>query len=788
MARMMLNVTIYVRILFLCLIPLLALMALGVAKLINERNYITTSSTVQGVAELAPNVSNLVHELQKERGMSAGFIGSGGQAFADTINDQRALTDQQLAGFEAAFAQLQSTTKLEAISEPLQSAQSALADLRQRRASVDALNLSVAEMAGYYSPLISDLLDVIQSMATVIEDGEMLRPVLGFVALLEGKERAGIERAMGAAGFGAGAFSQAIYRNFIRLGAMQDVYFETFRLYGHSDDVAFFEEQMAGPSAEEVDALRALAASSPYGGDISMVSGPEWFAASTRRIDALKAVEDQVVAGINEMAAGNVAYAQRGFWMLAAMLAGLIALTGLVSYFVAKSIAPPIRKMAATMRVLATNNFNIVVDDAWRSDEIGEMAKAVEVFRDNAVDRLHLEQKAQTERDQERYRQTHIETIVMGFRDKIAESTQQVSGQTSEMRALAARLLSVAESAADEAQGAQSATNGASSNVQTVAAATEQLSASIREIAGQTDRVSTLMEGAAQRAAATNEDVGQLSQSADRIGTVIGLISDIAEQTNLLALNATIEAARAGEAGKGFAVVASEVKELATQTAKATEEIGQQIAGIQSSTTGTVESIQAITDSVDEIRELTTAIASAVEEQEAATQEIANSIGAASNGTGTAANKVASVSKSIEETANEANVVNSTADVLTEQSEGLMAQVESFLTEVSKDVEERRGALRVKMSEVVIISAAGRRHRTRLLDASKTGARVGLVDGVAVGDQVSVEMADGRTMTGVVRRNEDDGIGLEFDEPINDATFLIGQGFDTEDDANKQAA
>jgi methyl-accepting chemotaxis protein len=788
MARMMLNVTIYVRILILCLIPLLALMALGAAKLINERNYITTSSAVQGVAELAPNVSNLVHELQKERGISAGFIGSGGQAFADTIDDQRALTDQQMAGFEAAFSQLESAAKVEAIAEPLQSAQSALADLRQRRASVDALDLTVAEMAGYYSPLISDLLHVIESMATVIEDGEMLRPVLGYVALLEGKERAGIERAMGAAGFGAGEFSQTIYRDFIRLGAMQDVYFDTFRLYGHVDDVAFFEEQMAGPSGEEVDALRALAASSPFGGDISMVSGPDWFSSSTRHIDAIKAVEDQVVRRINETSAANVAYAQRGFWMLAAMLAGLIGLTGLVSFFVAKSVAPPIRKLAATMRVLATNNFNIVVEDAWRSDEIGEMAKAVEVFRENAVDRLHLEQKAQAERDQERYRQTHIETIVMGFRDKIAESTEKVSGQTSEMRALAARLLSVAESAADEAQGAHSATNGASSNVQTVAAATEELSASIREIAGQTDRVSTLMEGAAQRAAATNEDVGQLSQSADRIGTVIGLISDIAEQTNLLALNATIEAARAGEAGKGFAVVASEVKELATQTAKATEEISQQIAGIQTSTTGTVESIQAITDSVDEIRELTTAIASAVEEQEAATQEIANSIGAASSGTGTAADKVASVSKSIEETANEANVVNSTADVLTEQSEGLMTQVENFLAEVSKDVEERRGALRVKMSEVVIICSAGRRRRTRLLDASKTGAKVGPVDGVNVGQQVSVEMADGRTMVGFVRRNQDDGIGLEFEEPIDDPTFLIGQGFDTEAEADKQAA
>jgi methyl-accepting chemotaxis protein len=786
MARMMLNVNIYIRILILCMIPLVALIALGAAKLINERKYIASSTSVLGVAELAPTVSHLVHELQKERGMSAGFIGSGGQAFADTIDEQRALTDRELAAFETALSQIESEAKIHVIDEPVQSALTALSNLRERRASIDALDSTVGEMAGYYTPTIRDLLLVVTSMTTVIDDATMLRPVLAYVGLLEGKERAGVERAMGAAGFGAGAFSQTVYDNFVRLGAMQEVYFDIFHFNGHPDDIAFFDTQMAGPVGADVEALRELAAGAPFGTDISGVTGQQWFDVSTRRIDALKQVEDRIAAHLSEAASANVASAQQEFWTVAGILVALIAFTSIVSYFVARSIAPPIRKLAATMRMIASNNFEIAVEGAWRSDEIGEMAKAVEVFRENGLDRHHLEQKAQSDREHQLYRQRHVETIVKGFRENIATSTGQVAKQTSEMRDLAARMMGVAESASEEAQTAHSASNGASSNVQTVAAATEELTASIREIAGQTDRVSTLMDAAAERASATNDEVGQLSQSADRIGTVIGLISDIAEQTNLLALNATIEAARAGDAGKGFAVVASEVKELATQTAKATEEIGQQIAGIQTSTTGTVASIQAITDSVDEIRQLTTAIAGAVEEQEAATQEISNSIGAASNGTETAADKVASVSKAIDETATEANTVNNTADVLTEHSKDLMAQVEGFLNEVSKDVEERRGALRVKMSEIVIICGAGRRRRTRMLDASKTGTKVAPIEGIEIGQKVSVEMASGRTLVGTVRRNGEDGIGLEFDEAIEDPTFLIGQGLE-EDNAPSEA-
>lgn len=776
MARLIINVNIYTRILALCLIPMVALMTLGVLKLINERERKLEARFIESVVDLAPTLSNLVHELQKERGMSAGFIGSQGVSFSQEIGPQRDLTDEQVLIFDAAFANLDARLNIDAVNTPLNNARQALSQLQQRRSDVSGLSISVGEMAGYYTPLITNLLNVVESMTVVIDDGIMLRPVLSYIGLLQGKERAGIERAMGAAGFGRGEFTQPIYRNFIRLGAMQDVFFTRFRQYAQPDEVAYLDAQLSGEVGAEVERMRELAFSAPYGGDISSVSGPDWFAASTQRIDAIRSVEYLVVEDISSVVHGAAADADRAFWIMAVLLAGLVALTGAASYLVAKSIAPPIKRLAVTMRELASNNTDVEVEEAHRRDEIGDMAKAVETFKDNAIERKRLEQAAQRDRDHERARQAHIERIVGEFRQNITQTTDHVSEHTTEMRSVAERLSSVAEQASSDAHSAHSASNGASSNVQTVAAATEELSASIREIAGQTARASTLMEAAANRATSTNEDVKQLSQAAEKIGTVISLISDIAEQTNLLALNATIEAARAGEAGKGFAVVASEVKELATQTAKATEEIGQQIAGIQSSTVGAVESIGSITTAVDEIRELTTAIAGAVEEQEAATQEIANSVGAASEGTMTAADNVASVSQSIETTANEAGTVNGTADQLSGTTDTMVSLIEEFLSQVSKDVAERRGALRVKMSEIVIISAAGKHYRSTILDASTSGARVMPVDNVEVGDHVSIELADGQTLKATVRRLADGGVGVEFDEAIDNAELLIGAG------------
>jgi methyl-accepting chemotaxis protein len=219
----------------------------------------------------------------------------------------------------------------------------------------------------------------------------------------------------------------------------------------------------------------------------------------------------------------------------------------------------------------------------------------------------------------------------------------------------------------------------ASTNVQTVAAATEQLSASINEISRQVAESTNIAGEAVAQAEQTNAGVQALADAAQRIGDVVKLISGIAEQTNLLALNATIEAARAGEAGKGFAVVASEVKSLATQTAKATEEITAQVAAIQGATGASVQAIQAIGGTINRVNQIAAAIAAAVEEQGAATQEIARNVQQASNGTTQVSGHIASVSQAAGETGVAAGEVLSSAKGLARLSEALRDDVDRFV-------------------------------------------------------------------------------------------------------------
>jgi len=773
MTRRILNTPISTRLLFLCLIPILALTAVGAMKLLEERQRVSEARFVTEAVNLVPALSNLVHELQKERGMSAGFIASKGKNFADTIGTQREDTDGKLAEFQTAIANIHPRLQIPAFSEPLEKARDALTQLQDRRGGVDGFQLTVPQMAGYYTPLIASLLATVESVTTVIDDASVLRLVLAYNGLIEGKERAGVERAMGAAGFGSGTFSEGVHRNFIRLGAMQDTFFARFRQYADPADLAAFESALSGPVQQDVLDLRKLAHGAPFGADISGVTGPQWFGISTKRIDVLKTLEDSAINRIASVSEAVAASASREFWILLGFLVALQVLSATICYLVAQSIAPPIKRLASTMRELAANNVDITVPDVAREDEIGRMAKAVAVFKDNAIERIAVEHRAQDERGTERARQAYIEGIVEKFRAIIASSTGAVSNQADGMRGAAARLSGIARDASANAESADSASAAASENVQSVATASEQLSTSIQKIASQTGRVNTLMEEAANRADQTNAEVSALSESADRIGTVVNLISDIAEQTNLLALNATIEAARAGEAGRGFAVVASEVKELATQTAKATEDIGQQITGIQNSTSGTVEAIGTIATAIKDIRELTSEIADAVEAQHSATADIAHSVGAASNGTSQVASDVASVSDSITVTAGEADTVNLTADELTETTNGLIRDIEAFLQDVTKDVQDRRAALRVKMSEVVVICPEGRRRQANILDASTSGAQISAVDGLDIGSSVNLELSNGKTIAATIERFAEDGFGVTFDTPLEDVAELM---------------
>ncbi|MDN3721276.1 methyl-accepting chemotaxis protein [Roseibium salinum] len=321
--------------------------------------------------------------------------------------------------------------------------------------------------------------------------------------------------------------------------------------------------------------------------------------------------------------------------MMIVIAFAVVSVAGL-GMLVGKMAAKPIQKMTAAMTELAEGNQEVLdaieIPSPDRSDELGEMAGAVQVFKDNAIERFRLRTEREAELQAQVVRQKRIEELITSFRGAVREVLEVVASNTGQMKATAESLLDLANETSSQANNVSAASEQASANVQSVASASEEMNSSINEIARQISQTKETVERANSATSETNVKIGGLAESAVKIGEVISLIQDIAEQTNLLALNATIEAARAGEAGKGFAVVAAEVKELATQTSKATDSISAQIAGIQAETESAVQAIGIITGTMQEILGATEAIAASVEEQSAATSEISEKRSASGHG------------------------------------------------------------------------------------------------------------------------------------------------------------
>lgn len=366
------------------------------------------------------------------------------------------------------------------------------------------------------------------------------------------------------------------------------------------------------------------------------------------------------------------------------MWSGLIVLVmAALGYFLSRGISRPISRMVLAMRGVAEGNHDADIPSLGNKDELGEMAGAVQVFKENAVQMVRLEAEKQAERAETHEKQAEARRALADkFQESVGGVVEAVSNSVMQMEETAASMTTAARTSADKSGVVATAADGATHNVQTVASAAEELSASIAEISRQVGDSTQMATAAVDEAQKTNSTVQGLSEASQRIGEVVNLISDIAGQTNLLALNATIEAARAGDAGKGFAVVASEVKNLANQTAKATEEIGSQIGDIQGATEQAVQAIAGISETIDKISNVASSIASAVEEQRSATGEISRSVQEAATGTTQVSSTIAEVSNAVAVTGSSADQVQGAASDLARQAENLQSEVENFLHEV----------------------------------------------------------------------------------------------------------
>jgi methyl-accepting chemotaxis protein len=360
-----------------------------------------------------------------------------------------------------------------------------------------------------------------------------------------------------------------------------------------------------------------------------------------------------------------------------------IVLSMLFYMLVVRSITSPLAALAGAMRSLSSGNLDVAVPYAGEHSEIGDMASSVQVFKQNAADKIAMEQAQKAQEASAREdRKIEMAMLAKAFEDRIkgiidalSQGASGLSGTANDMAGFITQSTRTAREASDSA-------NLTSQNMQSVAAAAEEMAVTIQEISSQIQRTNQFIADSVQKAGGAEQHAGALKDASQKVRDVTRLIAEIAGQTNLLALNATIEAARAGEAGKGFAVVATEVKNLAAQTDKSIQDIDRVISEMSQATEGVVTSLSGIKSAVDKIYETSSGIASAVEEQSATVNDIVKNMQTASSGTVQVSQNISTVTKLSGEASQSSQQVLVAANDLSKQAEQLDFEVASFLSEV----------------------------------------------------------------------------------------------------------
>ena len=346
-------------------------------------------SRLGDLAKTAPVVSEVIHELQKERGRSAGFIGSRGKQFSEQLAQQRPETDDAIAQYRSALDGFDSASFGGDFISLVNDAESALRLLKDKRSQVSAFSLTVGEMAGYYTGTINKLLEIVNFVSLMANSDQRARLTAAYEAVLLAKERAGLERAMGANGFGKGKFEPNIHRRFVSLIGQQEAFLKSFNAVASRDAKDVAETLLNDPIVDEVQRLRDIAINSPFTADLQGVTGPVWFAAITKKINLLKELEDHLADTLIVLADEGESNASKAFLALALALATAIFIICVLGWHMASDVVKAIREIVGTITKLA-NGDEAEVKGTNRRDELGELSRSLETVYQKGLEAARL--------------------------------------------------------------------------------------------------------------------------------------------------------------------------------------------------------------------------------------------------------------------------------------------------------------------------------------------------------------------------------------------------------------